>query len=39
MFFSDGWEKLGLYEYFRAKQAAKKQKELVSSLQFAWICL
>uniref|UniRef100_A0A146KXF5 Calcium homeostasis endoplasmic reticulum protein n=3 Tax=Lygus hesperus TaxID=30085 RepID=A0A146KXF5_LYGHE len=25
---SDGWEKLGLYEYFRAKAAAKKQKEL-----------
>ncbi|XP_014260797.1 calcium homeostasis endoplasmic reticulum protein isoform X2 [Cimex lectularius] len=24
----DGWEKLGLYEYFRAKAAAKKQKEL-----------
>ncbi|BET02491.1 DUF618 [Nesidiocoris tenuis] len=25
---SDGWEKLGLYEYFRAKAAAKKQKEM-----------
>ncbi|XP_066906139.1 calcium homeostasis endoplasmic reticulum protein isoform X1 [Halyomorpha halys] len=24
---SDGWEKLGLYEYFRAKISARKQKE------------
>lgn len=24
---SDGWEKLGLYEYFRAKMAARKKKE------------
>ncbi|XP_073977010.1 SR-related CTD associated factor 6 [Rhodnius prolixus] len=24
---SDGWEKLGLYEYFRAKAAAKKKRE------------
>lgn len=26
-FNSDGWEKLGLYEYYRAKNAAKKRKE------------
>lgn len=25
--FSDGWEKLGLYEYYKAKNSAKKQKE------------
>jgi len=24
---SDGWEKLGLYEYYKAKHSAKKQKE------------
>lgn len=24
---SDGWEKLGLYEYYRAKNNAKKRKE------------
>lgn len=24
---SDGWEKLGLYEYYKAKNSAKKQKE------------
>lgn len=25
--FSEGWEKLGLYEYYKAKNAARKQKE------------
>lgn len=25
--FSEGWEKLGLYEYYRAKNLAKKRKE------------
>lgn len=25
--FSDGWEKLGLYEYYKAKNLARKQKE------------
>lgn len=25
--FSEGWEKLGLYEYYKVKNAAKKQKE------------
>lgn len=27
LFYSDGWEKLGLYEYYKVKNAAKKQKE------------
>lgn len=26
-YFSEGWEKLGLYEYYRAKNAVRKQKE------------
>lgn len=26
-FFSEGWEKLGLYEYYKAKNAARKMKE------------
>lgn len=25
--FSEGWEKLGLYEYYKVKKAAKKTKE------------
>lgn len=25
--YSEGWEKLGLYEYYRAKNAARKKKE------------
>jgi hypothetical protein len=25
--FSEGWEKLGLYEYYKAKNAARKNKE------------
>lgn len=27
LFFSEGWEKLGLYEYYKAKNAARKNKE------------
>lgn len=26
-FYSEGWEKLGLYEYYKVKNAARKQKE------------
>lgn len=25
--FSEGWEKLGLYEYYKVKNAARKEKE------------
>lgn len=27
LYFSEGWEKLGLYEYYKVKNAARKQKE------------
>lgn len=27
LFCSEGWEKLGLYEYYKAKNAARKMKE------------
>lgn len=26
-FYSEGWEKLGLYEYYKVKNAARKEKE------------
>ncbi|KAK3090307.1 hypothetical protein FSP39_010801 [Pinctada imbricata] len=30
---SEGWEKLGLYEFFKAKQSAKKQRDLERELR------